>query len=710
VEAPKDLPIRLQDLGIGRLFESVRDAVLVAEADTGQIVLWNSTATQILGYSQSEALRKRWDVLVPERFKAQCRAGMARYRDTGHGPYIDAHTVLELPALHKSGEEINIEITLSAIEPVHDLVGASKRLVLAIIRDITGRKQTEEALKESEERFRTAFEDAPIGVALIGLNGRYLRVNRALCDMLGYSEEELLEKTPLDLTHPDDLGATAERMRQVLEEGPGSYTIEKRYVRADGQVLWILSSVSLIQDPQGKPSHFISLAQDISDRKALEEQLKHRAFHDSLTELPNRTLFLDRLEHALARIHQTGGPVAVLLADLDDFKVINDSLGHDAGNTVLVEVAERLKGAVRPGDTVARLFGDEFAVLLEAPAGREEVLWVTEKIMNRLREPFDLNEQEAFVTPSIGIYLSESTKDEPVEVLRHVDWAMYTAKERGKARYEVYNPRMNIDTGERMRLRKDLYRAVEREEFEVYYQPQVELRTNKMVGVEALVRWKHPDKGLLPATQFITLAEQTGLIDHIGRWVLQESCRQLVEWQEWYSAKHGSPLGLSVNLSAREIQQPDLAETVADILRQTGLDPSCITLEVSERIAMKDAEYTIDKLRELKDLGVKLALDDFGTGYCSLVYLEHSLLDALKIDRVFIHRERKNPEEYVTIISAMLSMARSLGLEAIVEGVETEEQLAKLREMRCEMAQGYYFANPLSSEAIERLLVEGTKR
>ena len=706
MEAPKDLPIRLQDLGIGRLFESVRDAVLVAEAETGQIVLWNSTATQILGYSQSEALRKRWDVLVPERFKAQCRAGMAHYRDTGHGPYIDAHTVLELPALHKSGEEINIEITLSAIEPVHDLVGDSKRLVLAIIRDITERKQTEEALKESEERFRTAFEDAPIGVALIGLNGRYLRVNRALCEMVGYSEEELLEKTALDLTHPDDLRATAERMRQVLEEGPGSYTIEKRYVCADGQVVWILSSVSLIQDPQGKPSHFISLAQDISDRKALEEQLKHRAFHDSLTELPNHALFLDRLEHVLARIHQTGGPVAVLLVDLDDFKVINDSFGHDAGNTVLVEVAERLKGAVRPGDTVARLFGDEFAVLLEAPAGQEEVLWITEKIMRHLREPFDLNEQEAFVTPSIGIALSESTKDEPVEVLRHVDWAMYTAKEGGKARYAVYNPRMNIDVGERMRLRRDLYQAVERKEFEVYYQPQVELRTNQIVDVEALVRWKHPDKGLLPATQFITLAEQTGLIDHIGRWVLQESCRQLMEWQEWYSSK----LGLSVNLSAREIQQPDVAQTVANILRQTGLDPSCITLEVSERIAMKDAEYTIGKLCELKDLGVKLALDDFGAGYCSLVYLEHSLFDALKIDRVFIHRERKNPEEWITIISAMLSMARSLGLQAVVEGVETEEQLAKLREMRCEMAQGYYFADPLSSEAIERLLVEGTTR
>jgi diguanylate cyclase (GGDEF)-like protein/PAS domain S-box-containing protein len=696
----------LQDLGIGRLFESVRDAVLVAEAETGQIVLWNSTATQILGYSQSEALRKRWDVLVPERFKAQCRAGMAHYRDTGHGPYIDAHTVLELPALHKSGEEINIEITLSAIEPVHDLVGDSKRLVLAIIRDITERKQTEEALKESEARFRTAFEDAPIGVALIGLNGRYLRVNRALCEMVGYSEEELLEKTALDLTHPDDLRATAERMRQVLEEGPGSYTIEKRYVCADGQVVWILSSVSLIQDPQGKPSHFISLAQDISDRKALEEQLKHRAFHDSLTELPNHALFLDRLEHVLARIHQTGGPVAVLLVDLDDFKVINDSFGHDAGNTVLVEVAERLKGAVRPGDTVARLFGDEFAVLLEAPAGQEEVLWITEKIMRHLREPFDLNEQEAFVTPSIGIALSESTKDEPVEVLRHVDWAMYTAKEGGKARYAVYNPRMNIDVGERMRLRRDLYQAVERKEFEVYYQPQVELPTNQIVDVEALVRWKHPDKGLLPATQFITLAEQTGLIDHIGRWVLQESCRQLMEWQEWYSAK----LGLSVNLSAREIQQPDVAQTVANILRQTGLDPSCITLEVSERIAMKDAEYTIGKLCELKDLGVKLALDDFGAGYCSLVYLEHSLFDALKIDRVFIHRERKNPEEWITIISAMLSMARSLGLQAVVEGVETEEQLAKLREMRCEMAQGYYFADPLSSEAIERLLVEGTTR
>ncbi len=705
-----DLAIQPQDLGIGSLFESVRDAVIVAEANTGQIVLWNSTATQIFGYSQSEALRKRWDVLVPERFKAQCRAGMARYRDTGHGRYIDSHTVVELPALCKSGEEINIEISLSAIEPVPELLrGGSRRFVLAIIRDITERTQAEEALKESEERFRTAFENAPIGVALVDLDRRYLRVNRVLCEMLDYSEEELLEKTTQEVTHLDDRETSTAHVRRTLEGETGTFTLERRFVRADGHIVWVLSSVSLVRDSQGDPSHFVCLYQDITERKELEEKLQHQAFHDSLTELPNRALFLDRLEHALARTSRGGGSAAVLFVDLDDFKAINDSLGHDAGNAVLVEVAERLKDSVRPGDTVARLFGDEFVVLLEMPTGAEEARRVAERIAKRLRRPFDLDEREVFVIPSIGIALGKSDEDEPKEVLRHADLAMYAAKRHGKAQYEMYNPSMGTRAMEHMDLKRDLHRAVEREEFEVYYQPMIELRNNEIVSVEALVRWEHPTRGLLAATQFITLAEETGLIDQIGPWVLEESCRQVKEWQERYSAKPGPPLGLCVNLSAREAQKPDLVDKIARVLRETGLDPCCLTLELSERITMY-TEYTNSKLRELKDLGVKLALDDFGAGYCSLVYLEHSLLDVLKIDRLFVHREREDPEECATIISAVLSMARSLGLEAVVEGVETEDQLAKLKEMGCEMAQGYYFARPLRSETIERLLVEGACR
>jgi diguanylate cyclase (GGDEF)-like protein len=425
-----------------------------------------------------------------------------------------------------------------------------------------------------------------------------------------------------------------------------------------------------------------------------------------LTDLPNRLLFLDRLGHALARAGREDSPVAVLLIDLDDFKVINDSLGHDAGNAVLVEIAERLQASVRPGDTVGRIFGDEFTVLLEAPAGEEEACRVTERIQEGLQAPFEVDRQEVFVRASIGIALGETAENEPKEILRHADLAMYEAKSRGKAQHKAYDPGMDARAAERMDQERDLRRAIEREEFEVHYQPKVLLETEAIVGVEALVRWQHPERGLLEASQFIQLAEKTGIINQIGPWVLKESCRQLKEWQERYSAKLGLPFDLCVNLSAREIRQPDLAEKVAGVLQETGLDPACLMLEITERTAKEDAEQTIGKLRELKELGVELAIDDFGTGYCSLLYLEHSLLDILKIDRLIVHREREDPEEYAAILSAMTRMAHSLGLEVIVEGVETEEQVRKLKEIGCEMAQGHYFAEPLPSEAVETLFEE----
>jgi EAL domain-containing protein (putative c-di-GMP-specific phosphodiesterase class I) len=314
--------------------------------------------------------------------------------------------------------------------------------------------------------------------------------------------------------------------------------------------------------------------------------------------------------------------------------------------------------------------------------------------------------QEVFIRSTIGITLGETAEHQPEEVLRHADLAMYEAKRKGKSQYEVYTPGMDHRAVERMDLESDLRRAIEREEFEVYYQPKVLLETGDIVGVEALVRWQHPDRGLLSPDQFIRLAEETGLIDQIRLWVMKESCRQVQEWQERYPTKIGLPLGVCVNLSAREIQQHDLADKVAGVLRETGLDPSCLMLEISERTAKEDAEQSIARLRELKDLGVELAIDDFGTGYCSIVYLEHPLLDVLKIDRLLIHRERQDPEECATIVAAMISMAHSLGLAVVVEGVEAEWQLTKLKEIGCEMAQGYYFARPLPAEAAETLLVE----
>jgi diguanylate cyclase (GGDEF)-like protein/PAS domain S-box-containing protein len=668
---------------------------MVAVHGDGKWLYINDAGARLLGASNSEELigKPVMDFVHPD-FREIVRS---RHSQLERG---ESNTFLEQKLIRLDGQVVDVEVASAPLSY------QGKPANQSLVRDITERKKAEKALRESEERFRSAFEDSPIGVALVDLDGQRFRVNRALCEMLGYSEEELL-CAYLEHVHPDDRETSSEHLRRLLEKGTGNYTLERRYLHADGRVVWNLTSVSLIQDSRGEPSHLVCLHQDITERKELEEQLRHQAFYDSLTGLPNRALFLDRLGHALARAGREDSPVAVLLIDLDDFKAINDSLGHNAGNAVLVEVAGRFQASVRPGDTVGRIFGDEFTILLETPAGEEEACRVTERIQKGLQAPFKVDGQEVFVRASIGVALGETDEDQPNEVLRHADLAMYEAKNAGNVRYEVYNPSMDTRLVERMNLERDLSRAVEREEFEVHYQPKVLLETEAIVGVEALVRWQHPERGLLPASQFIQLAEKTCLIDQIGPWVLKESCRQLKEWQERYPQKFGLPFGLCVNLSAREIRQPDLAEKVAGVLRETGLDPACLMLEITERTAKEEAEQTIGKLRELKELGVELAIDDFGTGYCSLLYLEHSLLDILKIDRLVVHRERKDPEEYTAILSAMTSMAHSLSLEVIVEGVETEEQATKLKEMGCEMAQGHYFAEPLPNEALEKLLVEG---
>jgi diguanylate cyclase (GGDEF)-like protein/PAS domain S-box-containing protein len=406
--------------------------------------------------------------------------------------------------------------------------------------------------------------------------------------MLGYSEEELLAKPHPEIIHPDDHEESADRIRGILDEGAEPYALERRYFHADGHEVWSLSNISLIRDSEGSPSHFVCLHQDITERKALRSGLRHQAFYDALTDLPNRSLFLDHLAHALARVEREDKPIAVLLLDLDNFKVVNDSLGHDAGNTVLAEVAKRLRSCMRPGDTIGRIFGDEFAVLLEAPAGEDKAKRVAKRIEERLREPFEAEGQEVFVSASLGITLGESAEDEPKEVLRHADLAMYEAKRHSKTQHEVYDPSMSTRAIERVNLERDLHQALEREEFEVHYQPKVLLETGEFVEVEALVRWRHPDRGLLSADQFIPLAEETGTINELGLWVLEESCRQLKEWQERYPEKQGPPLGVCVNLSAEQIRQPNLVEKVAEVLRETGLDPSCLMLEISERTAKED--------------------------------------------------------------------------------------------------------------------------
>jgi len=475
-------------------------------------------------------------------------------------------------------------------------------------------------------------------------------------------------------------------------------------ISRDGRVVWVRDAAVLMRDDECAPRFWQGVMFDITERKGLEERLYYQAFHDSLTGLPNRTLFADRLDHALAREDRREDSMAMLFLDLDDFKVINDSLGHEVGDGLLVAVAGRLISSVRPADTVARLGGDEFTILLEDVEGDWEAAATAGRLEDELRSPFVVDGHELFVTASIGVVPRISYGSEAQELLCDTDLAMYRAKENGKARYEVYDPGMRECASGRLTLERDLRLTVERGEIRVYYQPKVSMETGEFVGAEALARWEHPERGLLGPDAFIPAAEETGLILPLGRLVLRDACEQVRTWWEaWPEAQSGARPHVGVNFSARQFQQEDLVEGVADALRDTELLPEALILEITEGTLMDGAETTVTQLRKLKALGVKLAVDDFGTGYSSLAYLRRFPVDFLKIDRPFTHGLGRSLDDTV-LVSGVISLAQSLDLAVVAEGVETHAQLEKLRELGCDFVQGFYFAKPLPSEDAARLM------
>jgi diguanylate cyclase (GGDEF)-like protein len=430
-----------------------------------------------------------------------------------------------------------------------------------------------------------------------------------------------------------------------------------------------------------------------------QDGLAHRVLHDPLTDLPNRTLFLDRLALALARLHRARTNIAVLFIDLDHFKIVNDSLGHGAGDQLLVEIGERLREAIRPSDTIARFGGDEFVVLCEGITDARDAVAVGQRIVAAASYPFLLEGREMFVSASVGVALALDGAATPETLLRDADVAMYRAKERGRGRVEVFDEALRSRILERLDLENGLRRALQRDELRVYYQPEISLSQERMVAVEALVRWEHPERGLLQPQDFVPLAEETGLIVEIGRWVLNEACRQVAEWR-----RAGTELDVAVNVSARQLVQPDILEVVRDALEQSGLPAEALCLEITESAVMRDPDAAVATLTLVKELGVKIALDDFGVGFSSLAQLKEMLpLHALKVDRSFIHGLDAD-ERNSAIVAAVVMMATTLGLIAIAEGVETEAQVMQARALGCDVSQGYFFTAPEPAEVIgERL-------
>jgi diguanylate cyclase (GGDEF)-like protein/PAS domain S-box-containing protein len=559
------------------------------------------------------------------------------------------------------------------------------------------------AVRASEERFRSLIQNASDVVTVLDADGIRRYVSPSVERMLGYGPDELIGTSFFASVHPDDAGRVMtfhlERLANPLLTAP----IEFRYRGKDGAWHHLEASFNnLLREPL--VGGIVVNARDVTERKLFQERLAHQAFHDPLTGLPNRALFMDRLEQSLGRPDRGQTPLAVMFLDLDRFKVINDSLGHAVGDALLIEVGKRVSSCLRPGDTVARLGGDEFAVLLEGVLEEADATSIAERMIDLFRQVLALEGHDVYITTSIGIAVSRGRHTRPADILKEADVALYRAKGAGRSCFLVFDPSMMATGLEGPDLEADLRRAVERDQLILHYQPEVDIATGAIVGMEALVRWEHPRYGLIPPDRFIPLAEETGLIISIGLWVLRRACRQLAEWQAARPAD--APLVMGVNLSLRQFQQPDLVEQVASAINEAGVSAEYLRLELTESIAMQDVESALSTLDALKRLGVQLAIDDFGTGYSSLSYLRRLPIDTLKIDQSFL-RGQEDSRVTSAILQAIIALSHALGMEVTAEGIETVEQLLWIRALHCDRGQGFYYARPVPEESMRRLLVTG---
>jgi diguanylate cyclase (GGDEF)-like protein/PAS domain S-box-containing protein len=601
--------------------------------------------------------------------------------------------------VHLSGEESN---------PVPTAVAAVVLVGLAFARAMTLHREGERAwgrLRSSERHFRALAANSSDAVVVVDPSGRIIGDNPAIAGMLGYEGTATDGVDILSLVCPEDLeAAQAVFSNTVLVPGE-VFSVELRVRHADDSVLWLAARAVNLEDDPDVGAVVVNL-HDVTDRKSAEEELAHRAFHDSLTGLPNRALFRNRVEHALDRSARAGHDPAVVYVDLDGFKAVNDSLGHDAGDKVLQEVAARLAGAVRSGDTVARLGGDEFAVLVEHGDQSIEVATIGDRILRALSEPVVVDGRQVAVGASIGVAVGDGDAT-GTALLRNADIAMYRAKSGGKGRWVHYDPAMYTEEVERIQLEADLAAAVESEQLELLYQPVFELRDDRLVGFEALLRWHHPALGMIMPDRFIPLAEDNGLIVPIGRWVLEEACRTAARWQSASDAE--PPMSMAVNISGRQLVSGDLVGHVSSALAAADLDPASLILEMTETSLVHDPVRATALLRELRGLGVRLAIDDFGTGYSSLSYLRQFPVDILKIDRSFIETITDRGE-LPPIVRGMLDLSRTLQLETVAEGIESDVQRERLRQEECMLGQGYLYARPLPASDAEALLHQPASR
>jgi diguanylate cyclase (GGDEF)-like protein/PAS domain S-box-containing protein len=674
--------------------DAAYDAILTTDPD-GRVSFWNPGAERIFGYAGHEALGQGLHALiVPPDYLETHHATFPDFRQTGQGALLGE--TVDVNALRKDGREIAIQLSLSSV-----LIGGAWH-AMGIVRDVTEQKRNEEQLHKMFQ----VVEQTPVSVVITDLKGNIEYVNPAFEQTTGYTCPEALGKNPRILKsglQPDDCYVQLWRELSAGREWRGEFQNRRK----NGELYWELAVISPLKDASGKINHYMAIKENITVRKAMEDELRLAAQVDKLTGLPNRAMLTDRLQRAVLRSKRIRDyHFAVLFLDFDRFKIVNDSLGHDVGDLLLQEIGRRLQTLVRSGDvlnrtvrdhTAARMGGDEFVILLDGIASPQDATAVADRMMESFARPYLLGKHKVHSTASIGIVTSDMSAASADEVLRDADTAMYEAKLAGKGQYMVFDVSMRQRVQNLLILENDLRTAMETGQLFLMYQPIVSLQTGAIESFEGLVRWKHPERGLISPSEFIPIAEDTGLIVPIGEWVLREACRQFVRWQDTMGA--AAPRSISVNLSRKQLALPNLPQTILGILDETGVTPECLHLEVTESAVMRDPALANQMLRSIKAIGVKLDMDDFGTGYSSLACLQEFPIDVLKIDRSFIANIGRG-EDIAAVVYAVTQLARNLKIRVVAEGIETVEQLLMLQSLECEFGQGYLFSKPMLADQV----------
>ncbi|WP_261303019.1 sensor domain-containing protein [Paenibacillus andongensis] len=662
-----------------RVFKKVMESIMITDSG-GVILSVNPAFTTTTGYTEDEVVGQTPRILYSGKQKPEFYIHMwATIHETGGWKG-------EIWNRRKNGELYLEWLTISA---VRDKRGKITNYV-GIFIDITERKKSEKKLQLHARVFETASE----GIMITDTKGTILSVNPAFSETTGYSEDEVLAQTPRMLHSGVQDAEFYIQMWASIHE-TGSWQGEVWNKRKNGEIYPEWLTINAVRNENGKISNYVGVFTDITERKLSEENLKYLAHYDVLTGLPNRFLFHDRLSHAIRQANRQGHSAALMFIDLDHFKLINDTLGHVVGDQLLLKASKRLESCVRTGDTVSRFGGDEFTVILPRIHETKDALLVAQKILEELALPFFLAEQELFITASIGISVYPLHGEDSETLIKQADSAMYRAKEQSN-NYQLYTSNMNATFYRKMKLENGLRKALEKDQLRIVYQPQMDIRTGRINGIEALLRWEHPEMGMVSPNEFIQIVEENGQIVEIGEWVLRKVCEQNKAWQ---SAGY-PPLKCAINLSPRQFNNKNLIETVKQILKETELDPSYLCFEITENISIHQIESVLTVLHEFKEIGLELAIDDFGKGHSALSYLKKYPIDTLKIDKCFvqgIEMDRGN----ASIAKAMIDMAHGLGLRVIAEGVETEDQLAFLKDLHCDSIQGFWLSRPLPPERIE---------